>query len=116
MEFANETPLEDVLKHVTNASPTKGDADTGVPIYVNPAGLEEAEQTMTSTVAIDLVGVPLKTTLCLLLRQLYLAYVGPATEIAVAISSTDSIKKELTKPATGRRKAVRKKGKATSRR
>ena len=34
----------------------------------------------------------------------------------VVISSTDSIKKELTKPATGRRKAVRKKGKATSRR
>jgi serine/threonine protein kinase len=113
MEFANETPLEDVLKHVRHAT-NKGDADTGVPIYVNPAGLEEAEQTMTSTVAIDLVGVPLKTTLCLLLRQLDLAYV--VKDGMVVISSTDSIKKELTKPATGRRKAVRKKGKATSRR
>ncbi len=46
----------------------------GIPIYVDPIGLQEAERSLNSTVQIDLEGVPLKTTLRLMLKQLGLAY------------------------------------------
>jgi tetratricopeptide (TPR) repeat protein len=72
MAFPNETPLEDVLKYIRSA--TQGPNDTGIPIYVDPVGLNEAEKTMTSPVTLDLEGVPLKTTLRLLLKQLGLTY------------------------------------------
>jgi hypothetical protein len=72
MSFANETPLEDVLKYVKAAS--VGPNDSGIPIYVDPVGLQEADRTLRSTVTLDLEGVPLKTTLRLLLKQLGLAY------------------------------------------
>ncbi len=72
MSFPNETPLEDVLKYIKQA--TQGPNDTGIPIYVDPVGLQEAEKTMTSPVQLDLEGVPLKTTLRLLLKQLGLTY------------------------------------------
>jgi hypothetical protein len=72
MSFANETPLEDVLKYIKSA--TQGPADTGLPIYVDPVGLNEAEKTMTSPVTLDLEGVPLRITLRLLLKQLGLTY------------------------------------------
>jgi len=72
MSFANETPLEDVLKYIKSA--TQGPNDTGIPIYVDPVGLNEAEKTMASQVTLDLEGVPLKTTLRLLLKQLGLTY------------------------------------------
>ena len=67
MPFANETPLEDVLKYIKTASESPQLPD-GIPIYVDPAGLTEAEKTMTSPVTIDLNGVSLKTTLRLILR------------------------------------------------
>jgi hypothetical protein len=72
MSFANETPLEDVLKYIKSA--TQGPNDQGIPIYVDPVGLNEAEKTMTSPVTLDLEEVPLKTTLRLLLKQLGLTY------------------------------------------
>ena len=72
MSFPNETPLEDVLKYIKSA--TQGPADTGLPIYVDPIGLNEAEKTMTSPVTLDLEGVPLRITLRLLLKQLGLTY------------------------------------------
>src|SRR5215218_8713095 len=72
MSFANETPLEDVLKYIKSA--TTGANDNGIPIYVDPVGLQEAEKTMTSPVTLDLEGVPLKTTLRLMLKQLGLTY------------------------------------------
>ena len=46
----------------------------GIPIYVDPLGLQEAERSLNSTVTMDLEGVPLKTTLKLMLKQLGLAY------------------------------------------
>ena len=72
MSFTQETPLEDVLKYIKKA--TMGPNDNGIPIYVDPVGLQEAEKTMTSRVTIDLEGVPLKTTLRLVLKQLGLTY------------------------------------------
>jgi RNA polymerase sigma factor (sigma-70 family) len=73
MSFSEETPLEDVLKYIKQASTTKTYA--GIPIYVDPVGLQEAEKSMTSTVrGMDLEGVPLRRTLQLLLKQLDLVY------------------------------------------
>ncbi len=72
MSFPNETPLEDVLKYIKTA--TQDANDTGIPIYVDPLGMQEADKTLTSPVSIDLEGVPLKTTLRLLLKQIGLTY------------------------------------------
>ena len=71
MSFANETPLEEVVKYLKQATAC---TSSGIPIVVDALGLEEAEKTLRSTVSIDLEGVPLKTTLRLLLKQLDLAY------------------------------------------
>jgi hypothetical protein len=73
MSFNAETPLEDVLKYVRQATTSK--TYSGIPIYVDPLGLQEAEKNMTSTVRnMDLEGVPLRRTLQLLLQQLDLIY------------------------------------------
>jgi RNA polymerase sigma factor (sigma-70 family) len=72
MSFPNETPLEDVLKYIKQA--TTGPNGSGIPIYVDPIGLQEAERTLSSPVQIDLEGVPLRRTLQLALKQLGLVY------------------------------------------
>lgn len=72
MSFANETPLEDVLKYIQSA--TAGANDSRIPIYVDPVGLQQAQKTMTSPISLDLDGVPLKVTLRLALDQLGLTY------------------------------------------
>ncbi|APW62017.1 mucoidy inhibitor MuiA family protein [Paludisphaera borealis] len=73
MRFPKETPLEDVLKYIKTA--TTGPAfPEGVPIYLDPIGLSEAEKTTTSPVSIDLAQVPLRTSLNLLLGQIGMAY------------------------------------------
>jgi hypothetical protein len=70
--FPEDTPLEDVLKYIQITA--HGPDGKGIPIYVDPMGLQEAEKTLTSTVRIDLEGVALKTTLRLCLDQLDLSY------------------------------------------
>jgi RNA polymerase sigma factor (sigma-70 family) len=72
MSFANETPLDDLLKYIQQA--TTSPTVAGVPIYVDPIGLQEAERSLNSTITIDLEGVPLRRTLQLLLAQLGLIY------------------------------------------
>jgi len=72
MSFPNETPLDDVLKYIKVA--TTGPSSQGIPIYVDPVGLQEAEKTLTSTVQLDLEGIPLRRTLQLALQQLDLVY------------------------------------------
>ncbi len=73
MRFRDEAPLEDVLKHI--AIETRGSGGSGIPIYVDPIGLAEADKTMTSTVrGLDFEGVPLKRSLHLMLKQLDLSY------------------------------------------
>ena len=86
MSFGNETPLEDVLKYIKSA--TQGPNDNGIPIYVDPVGLQEAEKTMTSPITLDLEGVPLKTTLRLMLKQLGLTYT--VKDGLMTITSEDS--------------------------
>ena len=72
MPFANETPLEDVLKYINQN--TQGPNDDGIQIHVDPIGLEDASATMQSTVRINLEGVPLKRALKIMLDQLDLTY------------------------------------------
>ena len=75
MKFPNETPLEDVKKYIEQSTQDeKAGLPTGIPIYVDPVGLMEADKTISSTVAINLEGIPLRTTLHLILHQLGLAY------------------------------------------
>ncbi len=73
VKFPDETPLGDFLKHIKDATKSPG-MPNGFPIYVDPIGLQEADKSMTSTVTIDLEGVPLRRTLQLVLKQLGLAY------------------------------------------
>ena len=75
MSFPNETPLEDVLKYIkTNTTSEELDLPNGIPIYVDPVGLQEAEKTITSPVTLDLEGIPLKTSLRLILKQIGMTY------------------------------------------
>ena len=73
MTFLNPTPLSDVLNYVRLATATS--TYPGIPIYLDPIGLQEAEQSPSSTVSIDLRGIPLKTTLRLCLNQRGLDYI-----------------------------------------
>ena len=73
MHFPNEVPLEDVLKHIRQA--TADDNFPGIPIYVDPVGLQNAEKTMASTVLnLDFDAIPVKDGLRLCLKQLDLAF------------------------------------------
>ncbi len=72
MRFPNETPLDDVLKYIKQATTTPN--YPGIPIYIDPLGLQEAERSLNSTVPMDLEGVPLKATLRLCLKQLGLVF------------------------------------------
>jgi RNA polymerase sigma factor (sigma-70 family) len=71
--FAQDTTIEDVLKYIKEMTKSS-ELPTGIPIYVDPLGLQEAEKTMASVVTINLEGVPLRRTLQLILKQLGLIY------------------------------------------
>ena len=72
MRFPQDTPLKEILKYLKVA--LKGPKDAGVQIYVDPKGLAKAEKTLTSPVKMDLEGVPLRTSLRLLLKQIGLHF------------------------------------------
>jgi tetratricopeptide (TPR) repeat protein len=73
MPFPNETPIEEILNYIKTATQSER-LPGGIPMYVDPAGLTEAEITMSSPVTVNLEGVPLKTSLRLLLKQIGLTY------------------------------------------
>ncbi len=68
-----EPPLEAVNKIVRTATKSATFPE-GIPMYVDPLGLQEAEKTMTSPVVFDVKDVPFRTSLALILKQLGLAY------------------------------------------
>jgi hypothetical protein len=72
MTFPDPTPLEEVLRSIKAATATP--TDPGIPIYLDPVGLLEAERATFSTVTIDLQGLPLKATLRPCLNQIGLEY------------------------------------------
>lgn len=73
MPFPADTPLDDVLKHIREAS-KEGKDDAGLSIYVDPAALQDADKSGVSPVTFDMKGVPIATALELILKQLDLAY------------------------------------------
>jgi hypothetical protein len=69
----DKAPLEEVLKFIKKAS--TGPKDNGIPIYVDPIGLMEAEVAITTPVSIESkTGEPLKTSLERLLKPAGLTY------------------------------------------
>ena len=90
MVFPRETPLGDILKYTTRATKF-GDRpdDPGIPIYVDPFGLQEAQKSLTSTVTINVTGVPLKVTLPQVLAQLGLAYLVGDGVLFISSSQPD---------------------------
>ena len=95
MSFAHDTPLEDVLKYIKQATTgSQGNPSSpGIPIYVDPKGLQEADKQLSSPVVMELEGVPLKTSLRLILKQLDLAYC--VRDGVLIISSVQGISEEL---------------------
>jgi len=72
LNFKN-APLEDVLKFIKSAS--QGPADNGIPIFVDPKGLQAAGATMTTLVSIESKeGEALKSSLERMLKTVNLAY------------------------------------------
>jgi hypothetical protein len=71
--FENETPLSEVVKYIKNAT-SSGPGDPGIPVWVNPKGLKKQQKVMESTITVNLEGVPLATSLRLMLDQLDLTY------------------------------------------
>ncbi len=96
MAFANDTPLDDVLKYIRSATAKPGQSP--IPIYVDPLGLQQAERSLNSRVIMDLEGVPLKTSLRLMLKQLGLAYC--IRDGVLIISSVQGIREELAEAAS----------------
>jgi RNA polymerase sigma factor (sigma-70 family) len=93
MNFAVETPLQEVRKYIKEKTrdPKMGFPD-GIPIYFAPEGLQVEDKTIDSVIAINLRGIPLRTTLRLLLKQVGLDY--RVVDGLVLISDEDSIKKQ----------------------
>jgi hypothetical protein len=98
MNFPKDTPLEDVLKYVRSATVGREKGDGPIPIYVDPIGLQEAEKTMKSPVALEIEGVPLATSLRLALRPLNLMFFVQKDGLLI-ITCTESKDLPLDAPA-----------------
>jgi RNA polymerase sigma factor (sigma-70 family) len=91
LAFPQATPLKTILKQIETL--TRGPGDPGIAIFVDPAALREAKQTMQSPVRINVDGVPLRAALRVLLNQLGLAYC--VRDGLLIISSPASIRAEI---------------------
>jgi hypothetical protein len=72
MHFLRETPLDEVLKYIKDS--TSDASFSGIPIYVDPIGLQNAERSLHSTVQIDVDAITVRDGLRLSLKQLGLGY------------------------------------------
>jgi len=96
MNFPNDTPLADVQRYIEQSTQDEAAGlPTGIPIYVDPQGLQDADKTMASTVAINLEGIPLRTTLRLLLKQLNLTYTVKDGLLTITSSSSEDQPTEI---------------------
>jgi hypothetical protein len=90
MRFDTDIPLRYVLTYIKTATKEAPNARE-ISIVIVPRGLEEAKLSLESTVVINLDGVPLKTSLRLVLKQLGLAYV--VKEGRLIINTPEAIRK-----------------------
>jgi RNA polymerase sigma factor (sigma-70 family) len=75
LPFPEGAPLQDVLKYIkSNTQNETIELPAGVPIYVDPIGLQEAGKNLDSQIKIIVWHVPLKESLRLALDQLGLTY------------------------------------------
>ena len=89
MAFPDQTPLKEVVRYIRQSTSSPA-FPGGIPIYIDPDGLQDADKTEASTVAIDLHGLPLRVTLRLLLRQISLTYqVGDGLLMITSPASED---------------------------
>ena len=87
LKLSGEVPLRELIDQVRAMTKSKEMPD-GVPIYVDPTALQEAEKTLDTPVQFDLKGVRLKTSLRLVLRQVGLGYF--IREGLIVVTSLDS--------------------------
>jgi hypothetical protein len=73
MRFPQGVSLSSMLRHLESATGTRA-RPRGLLIWVDPVGLQEAEQTMSARMEIDAQGIPLRRTLRAALEQLGLSY------------------------------------------
>lgn len=108
MDFGQDTSLADVKKAIQAATKNEtAGLPNGIPIYVDPVGLQDADKTMASTVNVQLEGVPLRTTLDLVLKQLSLTYWVSDGLLTISSESGDFHPTPVPpKPAEGNRPAV----------
>jgi tetratricopeptide (TPR) repeat protein len=96
MPFQADTPLEDVKRYIEQSTQDEAAGlPTGIPIYVDPQGLQDADKTMASTVTINLEGIPLKTTLRLILKQLGMTYTVKDGLLTITSSSSEDQPTEI---------------------
>jgi hypothetical protein len=90
MVRADVRARDDVGKYVKKA--TKGSPnDPEIAIILVPSGLEQVKVSLNSTIIMNIEGIPLKTSLRLLLKQCGLAYV--VKDGRVIINTPDAVRK-----------------------
>ena len=96
MNFNTDTPLSDVLKYIKDATQDEAAGlPSGIPIYIDPIGLQDADKTEADTVKINLEGIPLKATLRLILRQLSLTYTVKDGLMTITSTASDDQPTEI---------------------
>jgi RNA polymerase sigma factor (sigma-70 family) len=95
ISFSRPTPLKELLNQIRSSLAESSGAT--VPIYVDPKGLEQAGVTLSTPVTMELEGIPLKTAMRLMLKQLGLAYC--VRDGVLIISSLQGIREELAEAA-----------------
>jgi len=75
MNFPTDTPLDEVKRYIEEVTAEKDDPNSGVPLFFEPQGLQDADKTMQSTVSLAFKRpIPLATSLKLILDQVGLKY------------------------------------------
>jgi hypothetical protein len=86
VHFPADTPLEKVLAYIHRAT-----ADVnfpGIPIYVDPIGLENAERSMVATVRIDVDAIPVRDALRICTKQLDLNFSVRSGHVMISDTAT----------------------------
>lgn len=88
--FGDGTTLEDLVKFVRDSTRDSARFPKGIPIYVDPNGLQDVDKTMQSPITIELDGLPLGKTFAIALKQLGLVYtIEPAGYVEVTSMGCD---------------------------